>query len=100
MSARLFVVAVAGALLFTPAGFAGSPAPTSAQAEPGIVLRVGGKKLLDLTGVERVAVGNPEVADVKVDGASLEVTARAAGSTQILVWRDGKKVTYEVTVAK
>lgn len=74
-----------------------------AQAEStAIVLKVGSKKVLGVPDIARVAVGNPEVADIRVSGSSqIELTGRAEGSTTVHVWsHGGQKVTWSVTVSR
>ena len=97
MSARLFAAAVAGVLLFAPVAIAKGGAAVVAQPSQ-ISLKVGGKKVLNVAGVERVAVGNPDVADIRVEGKSIEVTGRSPGNTTVLVWRNGQRDSYAVTV--
>lgn len=62
-----------------------------AAAEETLRLVVGTQRLLDGgDALERVAVGDPAVADVKVASErELLVTAKAPGSTSLLIWREG-----------
>jgi len=59
-------------------------------ATPGsksLELDVGAQKILEVPGLSRVAVGDPEVADVKpLDGKQLLVVGKAQGNTTLLVW--------------
>ena len=97
MSARLFAAVFAGALLFAPVVVASGAAAVVAQPSQ-VSVKVGGKKVLNVTGVERVAVGNPDVADIRVEGKSIEVTGRSPGTTTVQVWRNGQRESYAVTV--
>ncbi len=72
----------------------------SAQTAP-VVLKVGGRQTLSVPNVTRVAVSDPDVADIRVDGGKVEVTGRAAGATQVQVWRqDGARVSFQITVSR
>lgn len=58
-----------------------------------LTLKVGETRALSFPGVKRVAVGDPEVTDIRVEGAGeLRVQARKAGETVLLVWTaEGRK---------
>ena len=64
-------------------------------------LSVGTQKTLSIPGIQRVALGDPAIADVKTLGNSeLVVIGIAAGRTTLLVWKTGLKQPerFEVTV--
>ncbi|MFO7155240.1 MAG: pilus assembly protein N-terminal domain-containing protein [Pseudomonadota bacterium] len=83
--------------LFVAAG------PRSAAAESVIHLGVGTQKVLKIRGgIQRIAVGNPEIADVRPlgDGEILVVGVRE-GRTTLLVWRaSGARDSHLVVVRK
>ncbi len=99
MSARLTLAVLGGALLFAPAVSvaAGEPSGESAVA---VLLKVGGSQTIPVSDVSRVAVSNPDVADIRVDeGKRVHVTGRAPGNTTVLVWKqNGQKRVWSVTV--
>lgn len=73
------------------------------EAQPQAVqVKVGGKTAVTVANISRVAVGDPEVADIRVARAGeVEITGRASGTTQMHVWKaDGQKVTFTVTVSR
>lgn len=93
--------AEAGAEPATPASApkkAGQPAP-----EETLTLKPGGKKDLSAMDVIRVAVGDPEVADIAVDSKGeetvLHINGKKPGETTLLVWtNDGKRKAYKLVV--
>jgi pilus assembly protein CpaC len=85
---------VAGSM---PAAHAQAPAQAGA-----LRLQVGGRTAITVPNVARVAVGDPDVADIRVgQGGEVEITGRAPGSTQLLVWKqDGQRVNFQITVTR
>ena len=79
---------------------AGVEAPP-AQAMLALTLEEGAGRLLDIAGLVRVAVADPDVVGVvPVSAEQLLVTARAHGRTTMYVWdRTGRVWTYAVEVA-
>jgi pilus assembly protein CpaC len=68
-----------------------------------LTLGVGQQKTLTLRNVQRVAIGDPEVADVKQigGGSELLLTGVGEGRTSLLVWfRDERRMSYSVVVRK
>ena len=83
------------ALTVPPEAFAQAGGATQVQ------LKVGGRRSVSVQNVTRVAVGDPEIADIRVAGGEVEITGRAPGTTQLLVWRgDGSKQSYAITVSR
>ena len=74
----------------------------AAGAASTMTLKVGGKKLLAVTNAVRVAVSDPDVADIRVANAgSVEVTGRNAGTTELSVWKEGgEQVKFVITVSR
>ncbi|MDP1828053.1 MAG: pilus assembly protein N-terminal domain-containing protein [Archangium sp.] len=75
---------------------------TTAFAQNPLHLAVGAQKTLRLLGIQRVALGDPSVADVQALGNSeLIVIGVSAGRTRLLVWKAGASTpeTFEVTVS-
>jgi len=81
-----------------------STAPALAQPEGGtITLGVGQQKVIQLGDVERVAIGEPEIADVKQvgGGGELLITGIGEGRTSLLVWRSNHaRLGYAVVVRR
>lgn len=85
-----------------------APAPAQQKAghsapEETLTLKAGGKKDLSAMDVIRVAVGDPEVADIAVDSKGettvLHINGKKAGETTLLVWTaDGKRKAYKLVV--
>lgn len=69
--------------------------------EPTIHLAKGEQKVLKLDGISRVAVGDPEIADVRADNeGELSLSGGSEGKTTLLVWKkDGSRVSYLVNVS-
>jgi len=64
-----------------------------------LTLKVGETRPLSFPGVTRVAVENPEVTDIRVEGAgSVLVQARKAGETVLLVWTAEGRKAYRIVV--
>ena len=80
----------AGILLAAPAVHAAQP----------LQIGVNESRYMEISGLNRVAVGNPEVADVQlVSGNELLVIGKKAGSTTLLVWGAGGRSEYLVIVS-
>ncbi|HEY6909450.1 MAG TPA: pilus assembly protein N-terminal domain-containing protein [Myxococcales bacterium] len=78
-------------------------APALAEPDAGIInLGVGQQRVIRVANVARVAIGEPEVADVKqVGGGELLITGVGEGRTSLLVWRTGEaRLSYSVVVRK
>lgn len=67
-----------------------------------ITLGTGTQKVLPLSGIQRAAVGDPTVADVKAISADqLLITAHREGKTTLLIWKiSGQRFSYAVVVRK
>ncbi|TMA45198.1 MAG: secretin, partial [Deltaproteobacteria bacterium] len=68
-----------------------------------IALGVGQQKVIQLGNVARVAIGEPEIADVKQvgGGSELLITGMGEGRTSLLVWRaNGTRLSYTVVVRR
>src|SRR5437763_15462542 len=78
--------------------------PARAQAEAGtITLAVGEQKVIQISNIARVAIGEPDVADVKQVGGGNEllVTGVGEGRTSLLVWQtNDRRISYVVVVRK
>lgn len=80
----------AGILLAAPAVHAAQP----------LQIGLNESRYLEISGLSRVAIGNPEVADVQlVSGSELLVVGKKAGSTTLLVWGGGGRSEYLVIVS-
>ena len=64
-----------------------------------ITLVVGQQKLISAPGVTRIAIANPNVADVRVVGSGeVFVTAAGSGQTELTIWRGSRVIQYRVAV--
>ena len=80
----------AGVLLAAPAVHAAQP----------LSVGLNESRYMEIYGLNRVAVGNPEVADVQlISGSELLVVGKKAGSTSLLVWGSGGRQEYMITVS-
>lgn len=97
MLGRFTQVAALGALL---ALFAAGSA--RAQESSTINLGVGTQRVINVPGTTRIALGDPNVAEVKVIGNNqILLQGQAEGKTTLLVWKSsGQRVSYLVTVRK
>jgi Flp pilus assembly secretin CpaC len=83
---------------------ASDKAPAAAPApEETLTLKKGEVLTLEQKDMTRVAVGDPQVADIKVMGekgaSSLHITGRTQGETVMLVWtKDGARKAYRLVV--
>ena len=93
-SARSFVLALLLSLAFQ----------ARAQSEGGTIsLGVGQQKVIQVSNVARVAIGEPDVADVKQVGGGNEllVTGVGEGRTSLLVWQtNDRRLSYVIIVRK
>src|SRR3954471_10265690 len=72
-----------------------------ARAEETISLGVGSQRVLPVSGVSKIAVADPSVADVRSVGGQLLVIGAGEGRTSVIVWKsNGQRVTYTVSVRK
>ena len=78
--------------------------PAAAQSEGSTIsLGVGQQKVIQLSNVARVAIGEPDIADVKQLGGGNEllITGVGEGRTSLLVWRtNDTRLSYLVVVRK
>ena len=80
----------AGILLAAPAVHAAQP----------LQIGLNESRYMEISGLSRVAIGNPEVADVQlVSGNELLVIGKKAGSTTLLAWGGGGRTEYLVIVS-
>ncbi|MDB5412245.1 MAG: type and secretion system protein [Rubritepida sp.] len=77
------------------------PAPGPATGNTTISVAVGGQELVEIgTGVTRIALGNPQIADISVlGGRQLRVLGMTAGSTDIFLWRGAAVERMRLSVA-
>ncbi|MFO0597476.1 MAG: pilus assembly protein N-terminal domain-containing protein [Myxococcaceae bacterium] len=77
---------------------------SSAFAQEGgaLALGVGSQKVLTVPGMQRVAVGDPSIADVKTIGNNqILVIGSSEGKTTLLVWKSsGQRLSYNISVRK
>jgi pilus assembly protein CpaC len=77
-------------------------AAAPAAAQETLRLRTGHQHVISSDApIERVAVGNPEIADVQlVDDADLLVTGKAAGETSLHFWSEGRRRELAIQVER
>jgi pilus assembly protein CpaC len=74
-------------------------APAAYAAETKLTVAVNQSQILTFAGVERVAVANPEIADVVVvSGFELLLVGKAPGITNLYVWSSAGRTSYIVEV--
>jgi pilus assembly protein CpaC len=62
-------------------------------------LYVGQSIVIDVPKLQRAAIGNDEIADVRVlDGSEILLNAIKIGKTSLIIWRDGIRELYQVEV--
>ncbi|MCX7781598.1 MAG: pilus assembly protein N-terminal domain-containing protein [Negativicutes bacterium] len=89
-----------GIITFLVAALFFCAAPLS-QAADKLEVAVNQSRILSFAGVERVAVANPEIADVVVvSGTEIMLVGKASGITNVHVWTAGSRQSYIVEVAK
>jgi Flp pilus assembly secretin CpaC len=70
-----------------------------APAEEAITLKFGEQKVLEIASVARIAVGDPEIAHVKVEGNKLVVTAgNQTAATNMIVWTGETRRSFLINV--
>ncbi|MBX7096744.1 MAG: pilus assembly protein N-terminal domain-containing protein [Myxococcaceae bacterium] len=76
--------------------------PVLAQEGGSISIGVGTQKVITVPGIQRVAIGDSQVADVKTIGNNqLLVIGSAEGKTTLLIWKtSGQRISYLVSVRK
>lgn len=74
--------------------------PVSPSDPKQIQLYVGQSRLLPVFDLKRVAVGNPEIADVRVvSDRELMVLGKGAGMTNLILWEGNVRTTHTVVVS-
>ncbi|MFW5878526.1 MAG: pilus assembly protein N-terminal domain-containing protein, partial [Myxococcota bacterium] len=87
-------------------GQAGAPAPATASDaahQERVSLTVGEEIELIVPGTQRVAVGDPEIADIRVENAAprLRIRGVTSGVTTMLVWgQDGERRSFQLEVTE
>jgi Flp pilus assembly secretin CpaC len=79
------------------------PAPAPVHHDVGAVrLRVHMQKVLDVPGLQRIAIGDADIADVKTIGNNqILVIGMSPGTTTLLAWTsDGERRSWEITVTR
>ena len=75
----------------------------NAVAEEGTIsLGVGTQKVVSIPGIQRIAVGDPSIADVRnIDNSQVLVIGQGEGKTTLIIWKSsGQRVSYLVSVRK
>jgi pilus assembly protein CpaC len=73
-----------------------------AQEGGNIALGVGTQKVMNIPGIQRIAVGDASIADVKTIGNNqVLIIGAGEGKTTLLIWKSsGQRVSYTVSVRK
>src|SRR5947199_829836 len=78
--------------------------PAMAQSEGGTIsLGVGQQKVIQVSNVQRVAIGDPDVADAKQVGGGNEllITGVGEGRTSLLIWQaNNRRLSYVIVVRR
>jgi len=63
-------------------------------------MRVGGTKILKANGMNRLAIGDPEIVGIDVpDNGVIKITGKQAGETMLVVWvGDSELQAYRLVV--
>ncbi|MDR3562942.1 MAG: pilus assembly protein N-terminal domain-containing protein [Negativicutes bacterium] len=73
--------------------------PLTAAAADRLTVAVNQSQILNIGGVERVAVANPDIADIiVVSGSEILLVGKAPGTTTLHIWAAGSRLSYEVEV--
>jgi Flp pilus assembly secretin CpaC len=73
------------------------PAPTSTQET--LILKRGSSMSVKVPGMNRIAIGDPEIAEVEVpDKSAIRLTGLKAGETTLVVWSGTDIKTYRLVV--
>ncbi len=76
---------------------AGDPTPITFTP----TLQLGAKTSRAVPGLQRIAVGDPDIADLSVDDAGVTLAGKGAGQTNVLLWfADGRREQWVVKVLK
>lgn len=98
---RWWMVGLAAVVVAVVAGFVALRSPAPAVPAGDLGLDVGKMLPLDYGCIERVAIGDPDLADVKMVGdGQVLLLGSGAGETTLLVWTcDGKRHSHTVVVS-
>ena len=79
-----------------------APAHAQDDSSSTISLGVGTQKVINVPGIARIAIGDPNVADVKPLGSSqVLINGQAQGATTLLIWKsNGSRLSYLIRVRK
>jgi pilus assembly protein CpaC len=73
--------------------------PLTAAAAEKLAVAANQSQILNIGGVERVAVANPDIADIiVVSGSEIMLVGKAPGTTTLHIWAGGSRMSYEVEV--
>ncbi|WP_224368551.1 pilus assembly protein N-terminal domain-containing protein [Hyalangium versicolor] len=98
---RRFVrsILVAVSLFSVPVFAEADPQPAPKAAPETLTVRAGSSKTLELVGLTRLALGNPDVADASVvGGGDVRIDGLKAGETTLLVWTASGRKEYRIVV--
>lgn len=77
------------------------PPPTAGLAYEPFTVRQGTAKTLLVPGMTRIALEDPDIADVEVTGEdSLRIDGLKIGETKLIVWTSGWRRGYRIVVEK
>ena len=91
---------VALVCLIVPSALATIAAVPLAHADESMQLAVGQQRVINLSGITRVSIGNDKVIDVKaLSPSQLLVTALSQGQSELTIWRGQSITKYSVAVS-
>jgi Flp pilus assembly secretin CpaC len=90
---------VALTLLSVPALADPPKKPAPEAKEEVITVRVGNAKAMRVPGMTRLALGDPEIADVNTSGdEGVRIDGLKAGETTLLIWTGKSRKSYRIVV--
>lgn len=101
MKTFLRVLLVALSLVAIPSLSEAGPAPTAGMGEERFPVQLGSSKTLVVSGMTRIALEDPDIADVEVIGGdAIRIDGRKIGETKLIVWTAGSRKAYRIVVQK
>ena len=88
-------------LVFIPSLADAGPSPTAGLAYELFTVQQGSSKTLLVPGMTRIALGDPDIAEVEVTaGDAIRIDGLKVGETTLIVWTSGWRRGYRIVVEK